>query len=163
MIVPPRILDAALAAARPDCKIDAEYNCECHACAKTYTYAAQKIKVDKNSEMSLKCPHCGTDDWIGKMPPLPPEFFEPCDRRDSMMAFRFCFPPLPMFRAVCDNDNCPHGGAEVDCIDARVGVKGAMGAYNQNLCADCFYSHRDAWAEASVQVEVVKSGEGGTR
>ena len=76
MIVPPRVLDAALAASSGN-EAGKKYDCECHACAKTYAYTADRIKVDANAEMSVKCPHCGVDDWIGKMPPLPPECFEP--------------------------------------------------------------------------------------
>ena len=76
MIVPPRILDAALAASSGN-KAGKEYEGECHACAKFYKYTAEKIKVDAATEMSVKCPHCGVDDWIGKMPPPPPECFAP--------------------------------------------------------------------------------------
>ena len=76
MIVPPRILDAALAAASGN-KIGKVYEGECHACTKFYSYTGEKINVNANAEMSVKCPHCGVDDWIGKMPPPPPECFAP--------------------------------------------------------------------------------------
>ena len=76
MIVPSRMLDAALAAASGN-KIGKVYEGECHACTKFYSYTGAKINVDANAEMSVKCPHCGVDDWIGKMPPPPPECFAP--------------------------------------------------------------------------------------
>ena len=75
-------------------------------------------------------------------------FAELHDAGGGVMAWKFRVPKEPpAVNAVCENEDCPHNGAEVECVYARVLVK--RKPEPKTLCAECF----DALgATKSVQV-----------